>query len=63
MEGEAGHSSLNYAQVKDRTLASRSYRTKIQPNNGSSFSSGLVPYIDLPSGLPATYVDFRNSVY
>ena len=63
MEGEAAHSSLNYAQVKDRSLASRSYRTKIQPNNGSDFKSGQVIYIDLPSGLPATYVDFRNSVF
>jgi len=60
---EVGHSSLDYNDVKQPSLSSRSYRVKIMPENGSSFKSGQVVYLSLPSGLPATYVDFRSNVY
>ena len=60
---EVGHSSLDYNDVKQPSLCSRSYRVKIMPENGSSFKAGQVVYLSLPSGLPATYVDFRSNVY
>ena len=60
---EVGHSSLDYNDVKQPSLSSRSYRVKIMPENGSSFKAGQVVYLSLPSGLPATYVDFRSNVY
>ena len=60
---EVGHSSLDYNDVKQPSLSSRSYRVKIMPENGASFKAGQVIYLSLPSGLPATYVDFRSNVY
>ena len=60
---EVGHNSLDYADVRNPSLSSKQYRVKIMPENGSSFKGGQVVYLSLPSGLPATYVDFRSNVY
>ncbi len=60
---EVGHSSLDYADVRNPSLSSKQYRVKIMPENGSQFKGGQVIYLSLPSGLPATYVDFRSNVY
>jgi hypothetical protein len=52
--------SLAYPQVKRRAVASRSYRTKIAPSNGSVFNPGGTINIDLPSNLSATYVNWNQ---
>ena len=37
---EAFSETLAYPQVKKRAVASRSFRTKITPSNGSTFTGG-----------------------
>jgi len=52
--------SLMYPDTKRRAVASRSYRTKISPNNGQTFTSGQVVNIDMPSNLAGTYVNWNQ---
>jgi len=52
--------SLMYPDTKRRSVASRSYRTKISPNNGQTFTSGQVVNIDMPSNLAGTYVNWNQ---
>ena len=52
--------SLNYASQKRRAVSSRSYRVKISPVNGQNFSAGQTVNIDLPSNMPATYVNWNQ---
>ena len=52
--------SLNYPDMKRRSVASRSYRTKISPNNGQTFTAGQVVNIDMPSNLAGTYVNWNQ---
>ena len=52
--------SLMYADMKRRAVASRSYRTKISPNNGQTFKAGQVVNIDMPSNLAGTYVNWNQ---
>ena len=52
--------SLMYPDTKRRAVASRSYRTKISPNNGQTFSAGQVVNIDMPSNLAGTYVNWNQ---
>ena len=52
--------SLNYASQKRRSVASRSYRVKINPVNGQNFTAGQTVNIDLPSNLAATYINFNQ---
>ena len=47
--------SVNYKNVKQRSVAARSYRTKITPSNGSTFNDGDTVNIDLPGNLAGTY--------
>ena len=57
---EVGHSCLDYNDLKQPSLSSRSYRVKNMPENGPSLKSEQVVYLSLPSGLPETYVDFSK---
>jgi hypothetical protein len=53
--------SLDYNNIKRRAVASRSYRVKLAPSNGSVNSSLLVLSTSiLPSNLAGTYVDFSQ---
>jgi len=58
---DAMSESLNYPMQKRRAVASRSYRVKISPNNGQSFTSGQTVNIDLPSNLAGTYCNWSSS--
>jgi hypothetical protein len=52
--------SLMYPDMKRRSVASRSYRTKISPNNGQTFTAGQVVNIDMPSNLAGTYCNWNQ---
>jgi len=52
--------SLMYPDMKRRAIASRSYRTKISPNNGQTFKAGQVVNIDMPSNLAGTYCNWNQ---
>ena len=52
--------SLMYPDTKRRAVASRSYRTKISPNNGQNFTAGQVVNIDMPSNLAGTYCNWNQ---
>jgi len=52
---EAFSETLAYPQVKKRAVASRSFRTKITPSNGSTFKGGNTINIDLPGNLAGQY--------
>jgi len=52
--------SLMYPDMRRRAVASRSYRTKISPNNGQTFKAGQVVNIDMPSNLAGTYVNWNQ---
>jgi hypothetical protein len=52
---EAFSESLAYPQVKKRAVASRSFRTKITPSNGSTFVGGNTIHLDLPGNLAGQY--------
>jgi hypothetical protein len=41
-------------------VASRSYRVKISPNNGQTFSAGQTVNVDMPSNLAGTYVNWNQ---
>ena len=59
---EAFSESLAYPQVKKRAVASRSFRTKITPSNGSSFVGGNTIHLDLPGNLAGQYYN-PNQMY
>lgn len=52
--------SLDYNNIKRRAVASRSYRVKIAPSNGSVFNPSGTINFDLPSNLAGTYIDFSQ---
>ena len=52
--------SLMYPDMRRRAVASRSYRTKISPNNGQTFTAGQVVNIDMPSNLAGTYCNWNQ---
>jgi hypothetical protein len=52
--------SLQYAAVKRRAVASRSYRTRLPASNGINFAPGGTIQFDLPANLAGTYVDFSQ---
>lgn len=60
MSSEAMSESLQYANVKRRAVASRSYRTRLPPANGISFAPGGTVQFDMPANLAATYADFSQ---
>ena len=59
---EAFSETLAYPQVKKRAVASRSFRTKITPSNGSTFSGGNTIHLDLPGNLAGQYYN-PNQMY
>ena len=54
--------SLNYKAVKQRSVAARSFRTKIASSNSTKFIGGENINIDLPGNMPGTYYNF-NQIY
>jgi len=60
MSSEAMSESLQFANVKRRAVASRSYRTRLPPSNGISFAPGGTIQFDLPANLAGTYIDFSQ---
>jgi hypothetical protein len=62
MSAEAFSESLAYPQVKKRAVASRSFRTKITPSNGSTFVGGNTIHLDLPGNLAGQYYN-PNQMY
>ena len=59
---EAFSESLAYPQVKKRAVASRSFRTKITPSNGSVFTGGSTIHLDLPGNMAGQYYN-PNQMY
>ena len=59
---DAASEALDFNNIKRRAIASRSYRVKLAPSNGSTFSptTNSVINLDLPSNLAGTYVDFTQ---
>ena len=57
---DAMSESLNYPMQKRRAVASRSYRVKISPNNGQTFTDGQTVNIDMPSNLAGTYCNWNQ---
>jgi hypothetical protein len=53
--------ALDFTNIKRRAVASRSYRVKISPSNMTTFTPGQTIYLDMPSNLAGTYVDFTQS--
>lgn len=60
MSSEAMSESLQFAAVKRRAVASRSYRTRLPPANGITFSPGSSIQIDLPANLSGTFIDMSQ---
>jgi hypothetical protein len=60
MSSEAMSESLQFAAVKRRAVASRSYRTRLPASNGLNFAPGGTVQFDLPANLAGTYVDFSQ---
>jgi hypothetical protein len=60
MSSEAMSESLQFAAVKRRAVASRSYRTRLPASNGLNFAPGGTIQFDLPANLAGTYVDFSQ---
>jgi len=54
--------SLNYKSTKSRSVAARSFRTKIASSNSTKFVDGETINIDLPGNMPGTYYNF-NQMY
>lgn len=52
--------SLNFSQIKKRSISARSYRIKVPPSNGMNFTSDQVVQIDLDGNLAGTYYDFSS---
>ena len=57
---DAFSESLAYPQQKRRAVASRSYRVKINPSNGQTFTGGQTINIDMPSNLAGTYCNWNQ---
>ena len=57
---DAFSESLAYPNQKQRAVASRSYRVKVNPSNGQTFTSGQTVNIDLPSNLAGTYLNWNQ---
>jgi hypothetical protein len=57
---DAFSESLAYPAQKQRAVASRSYRVKVNPANGQTFTSGQTINIDLPSNLAGTYLNWNQ---
>jgi len=57
---DAFSESLAYPQQKRRAVASRSYRVKINPSNGQTFTAGNTINIDMPSNLAGTYCNWNQ---
>ena len=57
---DAFSESLAFPNQKQRAVASRSYRVKVNPANGQTFTSGQTINIDLPSNLAGTYVNWNQ---
>ncbi len=60
MSSEAMSESLQFANVKRRAVASRSYRTRLPPVNGITFAPGGTIQVDLPANLAGTYIDMSQ---
>lgn len=60
MSVDALAESVNFPNQKRRASASRSYRVKIPPSNGQTFSAGQVVQINLPSNLAGSYANFNQ---
>jgi hypothetical protein len=60
MSVDAMAESVNYRDQKRRAVASRSYRVKISPNNGQTFTDGQTVNLDMPSNLAGTYVNWNQ---
>lgn len=60
MSADAFSESLAYPNVKQRAVASRSYRVKVNPSNGQKFKDGQNISITLPSNLAGTYANFNQ---
>ena len=60
MSSEAMSESLQFAAVKRRAVASRSYRTRLPPTNGITFAPGGTIQVDLPANLAGTYIDMSQ---
>ena len=54
--------SLNYKSTKSRSVAARSFRTKIASSNSTKFVDGETVNIDLAGNMPGTYYNF-NQMY
>jgi hypothetical protein len=54
--------SLAYNQMKKRAVSARSYRVKIAPTNGTTFSPGSTIQVDLSGNQAGTYYNF-NQMY
>jgi hypothetical protein len=52
--------SLQYGQMKKRSVAARSFRVKIPPTNGTTFSPDSTIQIDLAGNLAGQYYDFSS---
>ena len=57
---DAFSESLAFPNQKQRAVASRSYRVKVNPSNGQTFTSGQTVNIDLPSNLAGTYLNWNQ---
>jgi hypothetical protein len=60
MSVDAMAESLNFPNQKRRAVASRSYRVKISPNNGQTFTAGQTINVDMPSNLSGSYVSWAQ---
>jgi hypothetical protein len=60
MASEAMSESLQFAAVKRRAVASRSYRVRLPASNGLNFAPGGTVQFDLPANLAGTYVDMSQ---
>lgn len=59
---EVGSNALNFADVKNRAVSSKSYRSVLPSTNGQSFNLNNVMEFALPSGVRNSYFD-GQSVY
>ena len=61
-DAEVFSEALAYPQTKKRSVAARSFRTKLSPSNGSVFAAGSTINLDLPGNLAGQYYNF-NQMY
>ena len=62
MTSEVFSESLAYTKMKQRSVSSRSFRTKISPSNSQNFTCGQTINIDLPGNLSGQYYNM-NQMY